>query len=216
MTRPTRARVLLLALVPALAVVVIVAALVVRGRVEGRVAERLSCRFDGEADVSVSAWRSLTGLATGALGDVRVRIEDAVAGADVDLVLRDVRRAGDGVDVGSADARIAVPLDGLELPLTAEDGHLVVRREVLGGAIEVVLVPHLDGTRVTLEVASMRYGERELTGRFAEQLAGRLPEVDLADRLPDGMTPTGLEVTDDALVVEATLDAGAGLGAGGC
>lgn len=194
---------------------------VIAGRVEERIAERIVCRLGDEVTVSVSDARALTAVLTGDLGEVTARAEDVRGRADLVLHLTGVRRAGDGVSVGAATAELAVPLaelGGDAGELSAQSGRLALSREVLGQEVTVLAEPELVGEQVQVSIDSVSIGGRELGGSFAERLVGSsdLPTVDLGEVLPDLLSPTGLAVTDEALVVRATADpAGLG-GSGGC
>lgn len=146
-------------------------------RIENRIEQRLACSLDVDATADVEWWRGLPALATRSVGTVR----------------------------------IGVPLDelagGRDVSVSGEEGRLVVATGRFDAA--VVLDPVVEDGRVELEVSGVRIGGREVGGVLASAVSRRLDQRDLGasfERMPDAVRLTGVDVTDDALVVEADVD----------
>jgi hypothetical protein len=219
----------LLALVVSVALIGLAA--VVIGRIvlvpvaEGRIEDAVGRTFGAPADADLDPPLGLA-LLGGAVGDVRVRLDEVVRQA-VTVRDVDVRIAGAEVDVRTLiDGRAEVRFTGIaftgtvtEATLTGELRRRLLARRVPGAARAVVDVT-ADGVRVRVPEAqpvavAVRAASRglrvEATGTdpvsaaVAEGLRGPLP----LGRLPYGIRVTKVRPVTDALVVSGGRGPGA-------
>lgn len=223
-----------------LCLVLVVGDVVVGSWIEGRVAERIGCRFavaDGaEAEVDVAGWPASLPLLTGTVPDVRVSAEDArlVDGLDGDLEveLHDVDRTDDGMSTGGGDAvltvawaDVAARFDRPGVTLSGSDGAVVAQLDTGLLPVAVVARPEVGEGRLRLDPVAVRVGDQELSGAFADRmisrLGGRLDLLSDGWELPSraGLSLDGVAGTADGLALDFAIapgPLGQGLGGGRC
>lgn len=199
---------------------------IVAGVVRDSVIEHLDLPADQQLDVTTAGLvvpQLLSGrLDTLELSSDAVTLGGITGAAHVEA--RGVAVRGAGLDTASATMRIhadqfAVLLAGSELPVErvrVSEPHVTLAGalSLLGYPVPVALTvePAADAgelllTPIALEVGEVRWDAADVAGRWGaagEQLS-QTRRVCIADRLPRGVTLTGLRVIGDEVVVDVDI-----------
>lgn len=213
-----------------IAVLLVIADVVVRNVAEQRVAEQIEGELppgvDGEVDVTIGGFSVLAQYLRGTMDRVELRAPELlVEGAPLDV---DVTLQGVPVDFASpvalVDATVVadeatvnrlIAVAGIEGGLTLGDGAVGYERSIdidvlsmpIAITVEVTATPVAAGDTVVLDSVgvdvSAAGGTVDLTG-LAERIIGDDPiEVCVAERLPQGVEITAIDVTEGSVRVEA-------------
>jgi hypothetical protein len=212
----------------AIAVLLVIADVIVRNIAEQRVAEQIEGELppgvDGQVDVSIGGISVLAQYLTGTMDRVELSAPElTVEGAPLDV---DVTLQGVPVDFASpialVDATVVaseatvnrlIAVAGIEGGLTLGDGAVGYEQsiEVLAIPIPITVAvtatPVAAGDTVVLDSVgvdvSAAGGTVDLTG-LAERIIGNDPiEICVAERLPEGVEVTAIDVTDGSVRVDA-------------
>ena len=195
----------------------VIADVLVRGQTEERIAAQTAVAFDLDhsPEVEILGPAFLPRLASGTIGEVRLRAAEATIG---DVPLRDVLVELADVDVAEPHTTRSVqfwgtvPVEslpalgesGIELELA--DGQVVVEAELLGLPLRVLASPVADGRAVvvrldSIEVAGLAVPAAELPAAITAALEGFRIEV---DSLPEGMVLDSVSVVGDGFAIAAS------------
>ncbi|GAA1748699.1 LmeA family phospholipid-binding protein [Agromyces humatus] len=228
--RAARAWIIVASIVVGVAVLLVIADVVVRGIAEQRVAEQIEAELppgvEGEVDVTIGGFSVLAQYLTGTIDHVELSAPELlVEGAPLDV---DVTLQGVPVDFASpiaqADATVVadeatvnrlIEVAGIEGGLTLGDGAVGYERSIevevlsipIPITVEVTATPVAAGDTVVLESigvdVSAAGGSVDLSG-LAERIIGDDPiEICVAERLPEGVEVTAIDVTEGSVRVDA-------------
>ncbi|WP_394551361.1 DUF2993 domain-containing protein [Agromyces sp. MMS24-JH15] len=213
------------------AALLVVADIVARGIVEqvaaDRVEQQLPDGVEGDVDVSIGGFSVLAQAVSGTVSEVVVDGPDlTVNGIPVDarLVLSDVPVRLDG-PIGHVEATLELSEDALNAAVTDADviggfvlgdGVVGYRRtiEVLGFGIEYSATaeaeaagPYVLLTPTAIEIGTAGGPGIDVTDFVTNAVLGGEPlTLCAASRLPAGFDVTGVEVSEDRLVLTASAD----------
>jgi hypothetical protein len=201
---------------------------------QGRISDRLGCRFGDSADIDVSVaggWNGL-GVLRGDLGDVRVTAKGAKAGAataDVDahvagVGIQDKTLSSTGGELSATVAfadlsQLISAAGGKPVDVKGYGGQLMLAAggdAGLAGQIALLSQVSVEPRLLRLTPTAVVLGERQIPVEQARSLiASRSPDAakSLAVRdipltsLPESVQLTAATVTSTGLTVKATLSA---------
>lgn len=171
-----------------------------------------------QSEVTVDGFPFLTQVLAGRLAEVRGTAPSLTAEG---FTLEDVRVAARGVQPGepyaaetveiNAEVPIgtlrtamdqAIDVPGAEVGLDVTDGLLRLALTVAGVELAVGMEPTIAGDEVALRLGEILVGESQAPDWLVDGLDELLSDVRLdIPGLPEGLVPTRLAVTDDALQV---------------
>lgn len=214
--------------VVAIAVLLVIADTIVRNIAEQRVAEQIEGEMppgvDGEVDVSIGGLSVLAQYLSGTMDRVDlsapeltvegapIAVEVALQGVPVDFA-SPVSQVNATVTADEATVNDLIAIAGVEGGLTLGDDAVAYSQTIelfsipIPIDVEVTATPVAAGDRVVLDSVgidvSAAGGSLDLTG-IAERVIGDNPiEVCVAERLPEGVEVTAIQVTEGSVRVVA-------------